>query len=295
MSAQAIGRFGLADREPNLELAVTRSNVEHSVHVSGYNRLVSANDWGHPLTFGSGFGALMFGRDEGFYYRATGLELGGARESSLGGGTRLSWRTFLERERSADVHTDFTVNGSTMPANLVAVRGAFAGAGFRLTNEYGLDPAGLRVYTDLRAEAAASDSSYGRAALDVTMSHGLGVLAGSLTLSGGSSVGAMPAQRFWYLGGSQTVRGQSPDTAQSGNAFWMTRMEVGSVYSAMRPTVFADLGWAGDRNKLSQVGRPMSGIGSGVSFMDGMFRFDVSRGLYPRKQYRADLYLESKF
>ena len=116
-----------------------------------------------------------------------------------------------------------------------------------------------------------------------------------MTVAGGSSAGNLPAQRRWYLGGSQTVRGQSPDTAQSGNAFWMTRAELGSSYSGMRPAVFADLGWAGDRDKFSEVGRPLSGVGAGMSFMDGMFRFDVSRGLYPRKQYRVDLYLESRF
>jgi hypothetical protein len=30
------------------------------------------------------------------------------------------------------------------------------------------------------------------------------------------------------LGGTQTIRGQSADTAQSGNAFWMTRAELAS-------------------------------------------------------------------
>ena len=39
----------------------------------------------------------------------------------------------------------------------------------------------------------------------------------------------------------------------------------------------------------------MSGVGAGVSFLDGLFRFDVARGIYPRKQFRVDLYLESKF
>ncbi len=294
-SAEAIGRFGFADREPNVEFTLTRSNVATLVHVAGYNRLVSANDWGHPLTFGSSFGALMFGRDEGFYFRATGLELGGDQTSSFGGGTRVSWRTFLERERSAAVHTNFSVNGADMPANLVAVRSTFVGAGLRVMNDYGLDPAGLRVSSDFRVEAAHGDSLYGRAALDVSVSHGLGLLAGSVTVAGGTSAGALPAQRFWYLGGSQTVRGQSPDVAQSGNAFWMTRAELGSTYSGARPAVFADLGWVGDRTKFSDVGRPMSGVGTGVSFLDGMFRFDVSRGLYPRKQYRVDLYLESRF
>ena len=49
------------------------------------------------------------------------------------------------------------------------------------------------------------------------------------------------------------------------------------------------------RRKMSHVGRPLSGVGAGVSFLDGLFRFDVARGLYPRKQFRLDLYLESKF
>ena len=75
----------------------------------------------------------------------------------------------------------------------------------------------------------------------------------------------------------------------------MTRVELGSNDAGFRPTVFGDLGWAGDRSKMSEVGRPMSGVGAGASFLDGMFRFDVARGIYPRKQFRVDLYLESKF
>src|SRR5262249_20157730 len=156
---------------------------------------------------------------EGFYYKATGLEFGGAREASFGGGTRIEWRTFLERQRNAAVNTTFAVNGADMPGNLTARRGVYEGFGARINNSYGLDPTGFRMFTDLRLEVANGDSVYGRGALDLTMSHGLGPrFAGSLTLSGGSSIGGLPAQRYWYLGGSQTIRGQSPDTLQSGNA-----------------------------------------------------------------------------
>jgi hypothetical protein len=294
-SASAIGRIGFADREPNVELGVTRTNLSTTLGFTAYNRLVSASDWGHPLSFGSSFSALMFGRDEGFYYRATGVSLSGGRDATFGGGTRIEWRAFSEQERTARVNTNFAVSGTDFPANLTARRGTYTGVGARLGREYGLDPGGLRMSTDFRIEAAAGDSAYGRGALDLTVSHGLGVLAGALTLSGGSSVGGLPAQRLWYLGGSQTVRGQSPDTAQSGNAFWMTRAELGTGAVGIRPTVFGDLGWVGDRSKLGQVGRPMSGVGAGVSFLDGLFRFDVARGIYPRKQFRLDLYLESRF
>jgi hypothetical protein len=237
----------------------------------------------------------MFGRDEGFYYRASGAELSGGREPSLGSGTRLEFRAFVEQQRSAVAKTTFTVNGSGFPDNLVAQRATYSGVGGRIYQDYGLDPNGFRMSTDLRVEAARGDSLYGRGALDVTMSRGLGQLAGSVTLAGGSSVGGLPTQRRWYLGGSQTVRGQSPDTTQSGNAFWLTRVEVGSGYVGFRPTVFADLGWVGDRTRMSEIGRPMSGAGAGVSFMDGLFRFDVARGIYPKKQFRVDLYLESRF
>lgn len=294
-SGTAVARLGLADLEPNVDLTVTRTNMTDAVHVSAYNHLVSASDWGHPLTFGSSFSALMFGRDEGFYYRASGAELGGGRDASFGGGTRLDWRAFVEQERTAKVETNFAVNGADFPANLVARRGTYSGLGARVVHNYGIDPQGLRVLTDLRAEVAAGDSVYGRGALDVTVSQGFGLLAGSVTLAGGSSVGGLPAQRRWYLGGLQTVRGQTPDTTQSGNAFWLTRTEIGLNDPGMRPTVFADLGWVGDRNRLSDVGRPLSGVGVGLSFLDGLFRFDLARGIYPRKQFRFDLSLEAKF
>jgi len=290
----ALARLGVADLEPNVELTGTRTNLSKSISLTGYNHLVSASDWGHPLSFGSSFSALMFGRDEGFYYRASGAELTSSRDTPFGG-ARVEWRAFLEQERTAVVKTNFAVNGSDFPANFEARRGAYGGVGGRINLEYGLDPRGLRLLTDLRVEAAKGDSLYGRGALDVTASHGLGRLAASLTLAGGSSAGSLPPQRRWYLGGSQTIRGQSPDTAQSGNAFWLTRAELGSADASVRPAVFADLGWVGDRSKISSVGRPMSGVGAGVSFLDGLFRFDVARGIYPRKQFRADLYLEAKF
>jgi hypothetical protein len=294
-SAKGVARLGFADLQPNVDLSITRTNIAKSITLSGYNHLVSASDWGHPLSFGSSFASLMFGRDEGFYYRASGAQLSGDRQASFAGGTHIEWRTFVEEERTAAVKTNFAVNGADFPANLVADRAIYEGVGLNLDHSYGLDPAGLRLSTNVRLEAARGDSLYGRAALDIVASHGLGPLATSLTLSGGSSVGGLPPQRFWYLGGLQTVRGQSPDTAQSGNAFWLTRLELGSVNAGIRPTVFADLGWVGDRSKMSEVGRPMSGVGMGFSFLDGLMRFDVARGLYPRKQFRVDLSLEARF
>jgi len=295
-TVRGLGRLGLADREPNAEVTVERSNLAQSVRFTGYNRLVSANDWGNPLSFGSSLSALLWGRDEGFYYRASGLEVGWRQER----GAQFDWRIFAEQERTAEQSTTFSLahasHGAEFQPNIMTRSAAFIGTSMRLTHSHGLDPQGFRVFTDLRAEAAASDTAYGRAALDLTVTQGFGqMVAGALTLSGGSSIGAVPAQRRWFLGGTQTIRGQAPDTALSGNAFWMTRGELGVGLSSARPVVFSDFGWVGDRDHFDRVGRPLSGVGVGSSFMDGLVRFDVARGIYPRKQWRVDMYVEAKF
>ena len=42
-------------------------------------------------------------------------------------------------------------------------------------------------------------------------------------------------------------------------------------------------------------GRPMSGAGVGMSFLDGLIRFDLSRGINPGKKIRLDMYVDAKF
>jgi hypothetical protein len=39
----------------------------------------------------------------------------------------------------------------------------------------------------------------------------------------------------------------------------------------------------------------MSGAGIGFAVFDGMVRFDVARGIYPRAQTRLDGYLQARF
>ncbi|HET6764982.1 MAG TPA: ShlB/FhaC/HecB family hemolysin secretion/activation protein, partial [Longimicrobiaceae bacterium] len=117
----------------------------------------------------------------------------------------------------------------------------------------------------------------------------------ALTLGAGSTAGTVPVQRLWYLGGAYTVRGQDAGAAV-GNALWMGRAEVGTSFAAARPVVFYDVGWAGDRADFaSSTLRPLQGVGVGASFLDGMIRFDLSRGLTPGHGVHADMYLEARF
>jgi hypothetical protein len=295
LSLRAEVRMGTADREVNGEVGLTRSAGLQSLRVSGYRRLIAANDWGNPLNFGSSFQALVFGRDEGFYYRGSGVELAVSGQES----PFLALRLYGERHRGAEVRTDFSLAGAlddrSFQPNIVAEDGDLFGAGFRLQHTLGEDPAGFRVFTQLKGENGIGDFAFARGLFDITLSRGLfGKLGAALTLSSGSSVGALPVQRHFYLGGTQSVRGQRAGT-QSGDAFWMARVEVGDGSVAARRVFFADFGWAGSRLDWGRQARAQSGVGTGWSFMDGLIRMDVARGIYPGKVWRFASYLEARF
>ncbi len=294
-TAELDGRGSLADRQLNGELAVSRTNGRSTIRGAVYRRLDVMNDWGDPLSFGASVASLLYARDEGAYYRTWGAELTGTHRSVSG----LDWRLFAEREWKADVNSRWTLfgggNDTRFIANPAAQQATEYGGSARLHSSAGLDPDGFRWLSDVRAEAAGGDYSYARGLFDATLSHALGpVLAASLTGSAGYSAGTVPVQRLFYLGGLQTVRGQTALTA-SGDAFWLTRAELGVGSTAARYIAFGDVGWAGDRQDFTTPGRPLSGAGVGASFLDGLFRVDLARGLYPARQWRLDLYLEAKF
>jgi len=293
-----VPRFSFADAEFNADLFGSRSNGRRVLRVGGYRRLEPSNDWGEPLGFGSSLNALLFGLDEGFYYRTLGGEVTGSNVD--GGG--FTWRLFAEQHRDADVETQWSfahaLNDVNFMENIEATEGTVGGATMRYTRTFGLDPAGWRLLTDVRGEGAAGSFDYTRGAFDATVSRGFGNWAAALTASAGMSGGTLPPQRAWYIGGAHTVRGQRPsltETGQSGNSYWLGRAEVGRQFPGVRPTVFGDIGWAGDRSSWSHPGRPASGAGVGVSVLDGLFRADLSRGIWPRQRTLLDLYFEARF
>jgi hemolysin activation/secretion protein len=135
--------------------------------------------------------------------------------------------------------------------------------------------------------------------LDLTLSHPLGRmlhrdLAAAITAGAGTSAGTIPVQRLWYLGGTSTIRGE-PAGSMAGDSYWLTHTELGYGSAGMRRIAFFDLGWAGDRTRWRDVGRPASGVGVGASLLDGLIRFDIARGLYPTPQWHTALYLEARF
>jgi hypothetical protein len=282
------------DLQLNGGLSLSRSNGRAQYRAGVFRRLDVSSDFGDPLSFGASLPNVLYARDEGFYHRSWGAEL--ARERIPRGG--LEWRLFAEQQWNARVDSRWSLfggaNDDRFLGNVVADTGWFYGAGLRWRGSYGLDPSRLRMSADLRLEGATGQMEYGRAFLETVISRGLGPVTASVTAAAGTSEGELPAQRQFFLGGLQSVRGQSAGTAV-GEAFWLGRLELGTRNVAARPVVFGDFGWAGPRDGWSAIGRPMSGVGIGASFLDGMFRLDLARGIHPRWQTRLDLYLEARF
>jgi hypothetical protein len=294
-SAHALFRLGVADLSPNGELSLDRTDGRRTISVGAYRRLVASNDWGDPLGFSSSVSALLFGRDEGFYYRTWGAELKGQKDQ----GIINNWRLFGEQHFDATVHTEFSVShpGGVKGdlTNINALNGTIVGLAVAHHSSHGLDPHGFRALTDVKLEGAAGTFDYSRGSLQTTLSRGLGrSLDGALTLGAGTSGGQVPIQKQFFLGGVQTVRGQRAGAA-IGDAFWMSSLELGTRSVGIRKIVFGDLGWAGSRTDFSHPGRPLSGAGIGASFMDGLIRIDLAKGIYPEKSVRANLYVEARF
>jgi hypothetical protein len=294
-SAHALFRLGAADLSPNGELSLDRTDGRRNIGVGVYRRLVASNDWGDPLGFSSSLSALFFGRDEGFYYRTWGAELKGQKDYGL----INTWRLFAEQQFNATVQTEFSIaHPSGVKGNLTnidAVNGKIVGLAIGHHSSLGLDPHGFRALTDIKLEGATGTFDYSRGSVQTTLSHGLGrAVDGALTLGAGTSGGQLPIQKQFFLGGIQTVRGQRAGAA-IGDSFWMTSAELGTGWPGFRKIVFGDLGWAGSRTNFSHPGRPLSGAGVGASFMDGLVRIDVAKGIYPEKSVRANLYVEARF
>jgi hypothetical protein len=255
----------------------------------------TAPEWGNPLSFGPSLPAILFARDEGFYFRTVGVEVGDRRTVRKGA---FEWRLFTEQQRTAGDSTvvDTWSLGRTLgigqfrtnfDASKLSVTGLEASWG----RVFGNDPLGLRVVSSLRGEGGTGTVTYGRAAFELIASRPVRNVAVAITTSAGTSAGDLPPQRGWFLGGLRTVRGSAPGSL-FGSSYWFARGEVGTKFGAVRPVLFYDGGWAGSREAFGK-GTMLRGAGGGVSFLDGIFRLDVARNLARRGGWRTDLYFEA--
>ena len=295
-SLKALGRIGHADRHANGELDIERSNGKRTDFLNIYHRLSAVNpEWGGALTLGPSLPAFLYTRDEGFYYRNFGIEVGERRELRRGA---LNFKFFVEREYTAGdstVATTFSLGrvfgDRRFGPNIQSERSSFTGIAADWQQAYGNNPLGFQFTSTLRGEAATGSRQYARGAIEGTITRPLTRMVASVSASTGYAAGAVPAQRLWYMGGLRSVRGQLAGT-QEGDAYWLVRSEIGTRNGFFRPVAFFDVGWAGKRDIYGKSGT-QRGAGFGFSVLDGLIRMDFARGIFPSKHWRADLYLEA--
>ena len=175
------------------------------------------------------------------------------------------------------------------------------GAELRLSPWWGGDPFRAQFGMDLYGQGArwrttgqSVGTNYGRAS--VILRAAIPLVRPNwrlgLEVGGGTTWGAAPLQRSWFLGGANTLRGY-PASAAMGSSFARGRVEVARTYSIGTASFFGDVGWAGLRGDF-RGDDLLYGIGLGGSVLDGLIRMDLSHGLNgPVKQFRIDLYLDA--
>lgn len=291
---QGAVRVGLGDAWPNAELDLARSNGRTTVRAEGYRRLSSLNDWGMPFSFGESLLAVTAGRDEGFHARTSGAAVTLERD----GAWRWELRGFGERVATAALATRETGllgwDTRRLGTFVAAREGWYGGVAARARRTFGGDPDGWRLFTDLRGELAGGPVTYGRASAELSVRRAVGRMSLAATGAAGEGLGDVPQQRWWWLGGARTVRGQLAGT-QAGAAYHLAQVEAGWRVGVVRPLVHADIGWAGVPTERTR-GQPLSGAGLGFSAIDGLVRVDVSRGLAPvRAAWRVDVTFDARF
>jgi hypothetical protein len=288
-------RIATSDAELDLQAGVLRETGGARLRLAAYRRLAAVDPTARSLAIGNSLGALLLGRDDGDYFRATGAELTIAPAVTLA--QRFALRLYAERQRRATKRTDFSFphalhDDHVFRPNIAADSADQLGASLTLRTQRGIDPAEPQWTADMTLDGGVGTYRFGRMSSTLRVAAPLGPrVAGAVELAGGIADGVVPLQSYWYLGGPGTVRGYGGNAA-SGDAFWRARLELATRWPAARVVVFADAGRAGPREQLS-LSRPLTGVGVGASFVDGLVRLDLTRATRSPTGWRLDFYTDA--
>jgi hypothetical protein len=294
LTATATVRMGAADRHPNAALAVQNDARRHTVGIALEHGLRSVEEDGRAFGLGASLGALLLGRDDGDYYRATSLRM----RVAPGTVRRAAWDGWVElaRHRSAQAETDWSIpalwGSRDARPNIAAEEGTLLRAGAALRPWWGADPARAQAGLDARAELGTGDFEYARASLVLRGAAPLGRRHRvGIELGAGSSEGQLPLQRHFFMGGPSTLRGYG-GAAAVGTSFGRARLELGRGSAGIALALFGDAAWAGHRNSIHERDVLYS-AGVGASLLDGLLRFDLARPLRGPRALRLEIHLDA--
>ena len=309
-SLDATGFFGFTDRSAKVRVDVERQTVLRRVGLGAYHELRATETGSGYLGPGNSLDALLFGRDSGEYFGATGADFtwrpsAAARQSFL-------VRAFVERQRPVTSNTGFALIRAfddewDFRPNLAADEVDEAGGEMRLTPRWGKNSERAEFGVDFfgrgavwRRVAVKGDEvreGYAQASATVTAivplwARGWQRARLGFEAAGGHTWGRAPVQRSWFLGGPGTLRGY-PASELSGLSFLRGRTELAGTFEWLGASVFMDAGWAGPVGDF-ESGDILQGVGVGLSLLDGVMRLDLSRGLSgPARGIRIEAYFDA--
>lgn len=295
LSITATGRLGTADRVPDVVLDVSRESLTRRITLSAYRGLAAVDEGARHLGFGNSLTALLLGRDDGDYYRRTGLSLEWTPPSAERRVFR--GRAFAEYQVPVAVEADFALAhlGSdewTFRENARADEGWDVGWSAEAAPWWGTDPRERQGGITLATRWGSGDWHYtlveGCGTLILPLPGDLRVVA---EVAGGTSSGSPPLQRRFRVGGPTTLRGYEPGAAV-GTSFARARGEVGRSFAFGRVTAFSDVAWAGERAAFD-TGDALPSAGVGLHLVDGLIRVDAAWGLRDPRGFRLELYLDA--
>ena len=151
-SVTASGFFGFADLQPKARLDLQRSTVLRRLSLGVYRENVATDPSAGYLGFGNTLDAFLFGRDNGEYFRSTGVDL--TWEPPVGARDSFRFRAYAERQERLDVETSFSFfhmfdSGWRFRPNVLAADADEVGGELRLSPWWGGDPSGGQLGLEL--------------------------------------------------------------------------------------------------------------------------------------------------
>ena len=249
-------RAGTRRLEPDANLTVERDHSTWRVRGSVYHSLLTTDlDQGGLARSADG---LLTGKDSADYYLAA-----GAAVEILPGRKERPWaslRLFAERQQT------FLPGGYSRRGGAVLRWKPWWGGFSRWSVTGG---------ADLYARATAGDDSNLKAAATGSLIVPLAARWSAGLEAGAARTWGDPApQDLWYLGGTGDWLRGYPARALVTSSVLRARAELQRPVRFLRGSLFAD--WAG------ADGQDLHSAGFGLSFMDGIMRLDIARGLSSR-------------
>lgn len=293
LTVTAEGRLPLGTGLPSGRLVTWREGSRHRLAMRVYHEVAPVEaEQGH-LRLGNSLTALLFGRDDGDYYRRVGAAV--SLTPPVARGRRWWAEIRIEGHRPVTAVTDFSVARWLDPPRTFregrpVLRVLEIGGAVGVRPEWGQDPRKVRGSAEVVVEAATGTFDWIRGSAGarlVVPVPGFRV-GGEVQL--GVTGGSVAPQRLWRVGGPSTLRGYAPATL-SGKGYGAGRVWLARPASFGDVRVFADHAWAGSPSRWWEKGG-LSSVGGGFGLADGLIRVEAAWGLARPTGFRVEAYLD---